>query len=91
MNIDAKSFHPYLIASFIADKYQREQYLGILKKGFYELFWDKNHSRDQIKVSLQKWLSGRTTKDPKVLEIGRWFEDKFPEMDRQKRVLDSCR
>ena len=87
VNIDAKSFHPYLIASFIADKYQREQYLGILKKGFYELFWDKNHSRDQIKVSLQKWLSGRTTKDPKVLEIGRWFEDKFPDVALKMKVL----
>lgn len=97
VNIDAKSFHPYLIASFIADKYQREQYLGILKKGFYELFWDKNHSRDQIKVSLQKWLSGRTTKDPKVLEIGRWFENQFPdvalkmkELKKQKKTFQMC-
>ena len=97
VNIDAKSFHPYLIGSFIADKYQREQYLGILKKGFYEEFVDKNHPRDKIKVLLQKWLSGRKTKDPKVLEIGRWFEDKFPdvalkmkELKKKKTTFQMC-
>jgi hypothetical protein len=97
VNIDAKSFHPYLIGSFIADKNQREQYLGILKKGFYEEFVDKNHPRDKIKVLLQKWLSGRNTKDPKVLEIGRWYEEKFPdvalkmkELKKQKKTFQMC-
>jgi hypothetical protein len=97
VNIDAKSFHPHLIASFITDKIQREKYLGILKRGFYEEFVDKNHSRDKIKVLLQKWLSGRPTKDPKVLEIGRWYEDNFPdvalkmkELKKRKTTFQMC-
>jgi hypothetical protein len=80
VNIDAKSFHPFLIASCIEDKEKREEYLDIVRKGFYEIFRDENYSRDMIKVSLQKYLSGRSTKDPKVLEIGRWYEEKFPDV-----------
>ena len=87
VNIDAKSFHPNLIASFIADKNQREQYLAIARKDFYEIFVDKDNPRDKIKVLLQKWLSGRATKDPKVLEIGRWYEEKFPDVALKMREL----
>jgi hypothetical protein len=87
VNIDAKSFHPFLIASFIADKDQREKYLAIVRKDFYEIFVDKNHTRDKIKVLLQKWLSGRPAKDPKVLEIGRWYEEKFPDVSLKMKEL----
>jgi hypothetical protein len=97
VNIDAKSFHPFLIASFIADKDRREEYLAIVRKDFYEIFVDKNHPRDKIKVLLQKWLSGRKTKDPKVLEIGRWYEEKFPdvalkmkELKKKKTTFQMC-
>jgi hypothetical protein len=80
VNIDAKSFHPFLIASCIGDKEKREEYLDIVRGGFYEIFRDENYSRDAIKVSLQKYLSGRPTKDSKVLEIGRWYEENFPDV-----------
>jgi hypothetical protein len=80
VNIDAKSFHPYLIASCISDINEREKYLDIVRGGFYEKFEDTNHSRDLIKVAFQKYLSGRPTLDSKVWEISRWFEAAFPEV-----------
>jgi hypothetical protein len=91
VNIDAESFHPYLIASCIADINQRERYLDIVRGGFYEIFVDESYSRDKIKVSLQKYLSGRPTKDPKVLEIGRWYEEKFPDVPLKMKELKSKR
>jgi hypothetical protein len=87
VNIDAKSFHPFLIASCIENKEKQEEYLKLLRKGFYEIFRDENYSREMIKVALQKYLSGRPTKDPKVLEIGRWYEDKFPDVPLKMKEL----
>jgi hypothetical protein len=87
VNIDAESFHPYLIASCISDINQRERYLDIVRSGFYEIFIDESYSRDKIKVSLQKYLSGRPTNDPKVLEIGRWYEEKFPAVPLKMKEL----
>jgi hypothetical protein len=80
VNIDAKSFHPFLIASCLDDEDKREGYLNIVRGGFYEIFLVENYSRDMIKVALQKYLSGRPTKDSKVLEIARWYEEKFPDV-----------
>ena len=87
VNIDAKSFHPFLIASCIEDKEKREEYLDIVRGGFYEIFVDESYSREMIKVALQKYLSGRSTKDPKVLEIGRWYEEKFPDVPLKMKEL----
>lgn len=87
VNIDAKSFHPFLIASCIENKEKQEEYLDIIRGGFYEIFVDESYSREMIKVSLQKYLSGRPTKDPKVLEIGRWYEDKFPDVPLKMKEL----
>ena len=81
LTIDAKSFHPYLIASYISDKNQREKYLSIVRNnGFYEQFSDNKNSRDSIKILFQKYLSGRPASDPKVLQIAKWFDDNFPEV-----------
>ena len=91
VNIDAKSFHPFLIASCIGDKEKREAYLDIVRGGFYEIFADENYSRDMIKVSLQKYLSGRPTNDSKVLEIGRWYEENFPDVPLKMMELKSKR
>ena len=97
INIDAKSFHPYLIASCIPDKIKREDYLNVVRGGFYEVFADENYSRDKIKVALQKYLSGKPTKDSKVLEISRWFEVNFPdvqlkmiELKKKKMTFQMC-
>lgn len=97
INIDAKSFHPYLIASCIPDKIKREDYLNVVRRGFYEVFADENYSRDKIKVALQKYLSGKPTKDSKVLEISRWFEVNFPdvqlkmnELKKKKMTFQMC-
>jgi hypothetical protein len=87
INIDAKSFHPYLIASCIPDKIKREDYLNVVRGGFYEVFADENYSRDKIKVALQKYLSGKATKDSKVLEISRWFEVNFPDVQLKMKEL----
>jgi hypothetical protein len=91
VNIDAKSFHPFLIASCIGDKEKREEYLELVRNGFYEIFADENYSRDMIKVSLQKYLSGRPTNDSKVLEIGRWYEENFPDVPLKMMELKSKR
>ena len=40
-----------------------------------------------IKVALQKYLSGRPTKDSKVLEIGRWYEGNFPDVPLKMKAL----
>lgn len=79
VSIDAKSFHPFLIASCINDKTDQERYLEFVRGGFYEIFVDATHSRDKIKESLQKYLSGKTN-DPKALEIGSWYEKNFPDV-----------
>jgi len=91
VNIDAKSFHPYLIASCIEDINDRHRYLDIVRGGFYEIFVDESHSREMIKVALQKYLSGRPTKDSKVLEIGRWYEENFPDVPLKMMELKSKR
>ena len=93
VNIDAKSFHPYLIASCIEDINQRdrEKYLDIVRGGFYEKFEDTNHSRDLIKVAFQKYLSGRPTLDSKVSEISRWFETNFPDVPLKMMQLKKKR
>ena len=87
VNIDAKSFHPFLIASCISDLSLREKYIEIVMKGFYELFSNKEYSRDVIKVSLQKYLSGIYSRDFKALEIARWYEENFPEVPRKMMEL----
>jgi hypothetical protein len=87
VNIDAKSFHPYLIASCIPDITERERYLNVVRGGFYEVFEDANYSRDKIKVALQKYLSGKPIKDSKVLEISRWFEVNFSDVQLKMKEL----
>jgi len=87
VNIDAKSFHPYLIASCISDITERERYLNVVRGGFYEVFEDANYSRDKIKVALQKYLSGKPIKDSKVLEISRWFEVNFSDVQLKMKEL----
>ena len=58
--------------------------MEFVRGGFYEIFVDATHSRDKIKESLQKYLSGKTN-DPKALEIGSWYEKNFPDVALKKR------
>ena len=87
LTIDATAFHPNLIASCIKDKILREKYLDSVRAGFYENFRDSTHGRDSIKVAMQKFLSGKKTNDSKVLEIGKWFQDNFPDVSMKIKRL----
>jgi hypothetical protein len=91
INIDCKSFHPFLIASCIADLNDRNRYLALVRGGFYEIFIDESYSRDMNKVALQKYLSGRPTKDSKVLEIAQWYKANFPDVPLKMRELKKKR
>ena len=64
--IDAVSLHPYLIASYIKDKTQKERFLGYLESDFYKMFTDDYNSRGRIKVLFQKYLSGKKLIDPDI-------------------------
>jgi hypothetical protein len=79
IEIDAESFHPYLIAHFIEGGYERNRYLECLRRGIYEQFVDSDFSRDKVKASYQKFLSGKLT-DSKSKEIQKWYELAFPDV-----------
>ena len=83
--IDAKAFHPYLLASFIRDSNEQVRYLNLVKKDFYSHFVDLNCNRDSIKVSLQRYLAN-SKRDPKAKEIALFFEQNFP--DISNKILD---
>lgn len=85
--IDAVSLHPYLIASYIQDKTQKERFLGYLKSDFYKRFTDDYNSRGRIKVLFQKYLSGKKLIDPKAIEIERWFQEEFPDIGKMREKL----
>ena len=87
MCIDAVSLHPYLIASYIKDETQRKRYLGYLESDFYNLFADERNSRGRIKVLFQKYLSGKKLIDAKALEIEKWFQENFPDIDEMRKKL----
>jgi hypothetical protein len=84
VNIDAVSLHPYLIAHYIKDEAQRNRYLRYLKDDIYKLFANEQNSRGNIKVMFQKYLSGSKLYDPKAIEIERWFQENFPDVDKMR-------
>jgi hypothetical protein len=88
MSIDATAFHPFLIGSCIQDIHMKTEYLEFVRGDFYEHFTDKDHSRDSIKVALQKFLSGKTIQDSKVLEIKKWFQGNYPDVLVKMRELN---
>ena len=85
--IDATAFHPFLIGACIQDINKRTEYLKFVRGDFYEHFTDKDHSRDSIKVALQKFLSGKPIQDSKVLEINEWFQGNYPDVLVKMREL----
>jgi hypothetical protein len=86
VNIDAVCFHPFLVASCIENEADRSRYLDCVRKDFYERFEDSNYSRSKVKVSYQKFLSGKPT-DSKSKEIRKWYEDRFPEVILKMKEL----
>ena len=85
--IDATAFHPHLLATCIQDIDMKTEYLEFVRGDFYKHFTDKDHSRDSIKVALQKFLSGKTIQDSKVLEINQWFQSNYPDVLVKMRDL----
>jgi hypothetical protein len=87
VEIDAKSFHPFLLATCIKNESEKKRYLSCVGNKFYEQFTDPQNSRDSVKVSYQRFLSGKIRRDRKAQEIRKWYEDNFPDIILKMNAL----
>ncbi len=86
VEIDAKSLHVYLLATFITDPKRKNDFLQMLKEDFYMRFVDKNYNRDEIKRLFQIVLSGKA-KFGKALGMQKWLEQEYPEIAKKQREI----
>jgi hypothetical protein len=89
VEIDAKSFHAFLLATCIKNESEKERYLSCVGNKFYEQFTDPHNSRDSVKVSYQRFVSGKIHRDRKAQEIRKWHEDNFPDIILKMNALKS--
>jgi len=79
--IDAKAFHPYLLASFITDETERTAYLdGLATDDIYSRFVDAKNDRDKIKKQFQVFLGSRKVLRGKARQISEWYRQNHPEI-----------
>ena len=77
--VDAKQFHPTLLAEFLEGEKKEEYIKFCLTEDIYSLFVDEKFDRTKIKPLFQVFLSGKRVQG-KAKEIKDWYRKNYPDI-----------